>query len=120
MKLTLRRALARRGAALILANATAGAATQLIGQVLYSSIVGTVRDASGSAIVKAAVRVTNTETNQSRDTATNTSGDYAFPSLSPGTYDVKVSISGFQGPAACWLSAPQASICRAMHPLCLL
>ena len=65
-------------------------------QVLYSSISGTVRDVSDAAIPKAKVRITNTATNQSRETATNDTGEFTFPSLDPGTYDVSVSAVSFQ------------------------
>jgi len=71
-------------------------ASEAAAQVLYGSIVGTVRDASEAAVPKAAVRITNTATNQSRDTVTNASGEYSFPSLEPGAYDVTVSAQGFQ------------------------
>ncbi len=65
-------------------------------QVLYGSIVGTVRDPTDAAVANASVRITNTATNQSRDAMTNGSGDYSFASLEAGTYDVTVSASGFQ------------------------
>ena len=42
------------------------------------------------------VTVTNTGTNVSRTTNTNDAGVYSFPSLVPGTYQVKVEAPGFQ------------------------
>ena len=65
-------------------------------QVLYGGMVGTVRDSSNAPIPGAAVRVTNTATNVSRDSTTNDSGEYTFPSLDAGTYDVTVTKTGFQ------------------------
>jgi hypothetical protein len=65
-------------------------------QVLYSSITGTVRDVSDAPIPRAKVRITNTATNQPRDSVTNEAGEFTFPSLDPGTYDVSVSADNFQ------------------------
>src|SRR5215471_3181049 len=65
-------------------------------QVLYSSITGTVRDTSDAPIPKAKVRITNTATNQSRESVTNDAGEFTFPSLEPGVYDVNVAADNFQ------------------------
>src|SRR5689334_8956282 len=65
-------------------------------QVLYGSIVGQVSDASGAIVPGATVKLTQQETNQIRTAVTNASGDYSFPSVPSGTYDVSVSKEGFQ------------------------
>ena len=67
-----------------------------LGQNTFGEITGTVTDPSGAAIVGATVTVTNPATNVARTTNTNGSGSYNFPSLLPGNYDVKASITGFQ------------------------
>lgn len=59
-------------------------------------ITGEVADSSGALIPGAAVIVTNEGTNVSRQGTTNSSGVYSFPSLTPGTYRVRVETSGFQ------------------------
>src|ERR1700730_826530 len=59
-------------------------------------ITGEVHDQSGAAAPNAAVTVTNTGTNASRSTTTNDAGIYSFPSLVPGTYQVRVALQGFQ------------------------
>jgi hypothetical protein len=59
-------------------------------------ITGEVRDASGANAPNAAITATNSETNVARSTATNSSGVYSFPGLTPGTYSVKASAPGFQ------------------------
>ncbi len=64
-------------------------------QVLYGSIVGNVRDASDAVVVGARVVITHTETKQSREETTNVMGGYSFPTLPPGTYDLRVSKEGF-------------------------
>src|SRR5688572_4066735 len=62
----------------------------------FGQITGTVTDASSAILVGASVTVTNTQTNQVREAQTNTSGSYAFPTLLPGVYNVKVDLQGFQ------------------------
>jgi len=60
-----------------------------------ASISGTVTDASGAAIVGAAVTATNTETGIAQTLHTNQQGYFTFPSLALGHYDVSVQQSGF-------------------------
>jgi hypothetical protein len=57
---------------------------------------GTVEDASGGVIPKAEVTLTNQATKDNRVVETNGTGLYAFPSLVPGTYDLKASATGFK------------------------
>jgi Carboxypeptidase regulatory-like domain/TonB dependent receptor/TonB-dependent Receptor Plug Domain len=71
-------------------------AAEVRGQVLYGSIVGTVADSSGLAVPGATVKVTQTETNQSREGTTNESGGYTFSNVAAGTYQVDVTLPGFQ------------------------
>src|SRR5215208_1300745 len=59
-------------------------------------ISGRVTDTSGAAIPGADVTVTNTATSGMRNTTTNGEGVYAFPSLPPGTYTLKVELQGFK------------------------
>src|SRR6202158_6028136 len=59
-------------------------------------ISGEVKDPSGAVAPGVKVRATNTETNVMRETLTNTSGIYNFPSLNPGTYSITVDAPGFQ------------------------
>jgi hypothetical protein len=61
----------------------------------FGEITGDVTDPSGAAVPNAAVTVTNMATNLTRQTTTNSSGLYVFPDLVPGTYEVKVVVSGF-------------------------
>ena len=60
-----------------------------------ASIAGTVTDASGAAIVGAAVTATNLETGIVQTLHTNQQGYYTFPSLALGHYDISVQQSGF-------------------------
>lgn len=60
------------------------------------SILGVVRDKSQAVIAGARVVVTNTETNQTRETASAADGTYRFLALPAGPYKLTVTASGFQ------------------------
>jgi hypothetical protein len=64
-------------------------------QALYGSVVGNVRDSSQAVVAGARVTLTNTQTQQSRETATNDTGEYNFATISPGVYSVNVRKEGF-------------------------
>jgi Carboxypeptidase regulatory-like domain len=60
------------------------------------TILGTITDSSGSAIVGAKVSVTNVDTNITNAATTNSSGFYTSPSVNPGNYQVTVEHAGFR------------------------
>jgi hypothetical protein len=70
--------------------------TTLHSQTFRGAIQGTVTDPQGAVIVAADVTVTNAETGLTRVTKTNDVGDYLFPELPIGTYQVVVKKSGFK------------------------
>ena len=70
--------------------------SRLEAQVLYGSLVGNVRDATGAAVPGANISVTNKETNQIRTAVTNGEGAYNIPTVQSGTYEVKVAKEGFR------------------------
>lgn len=59
-------------------------------------INGLVTDSSGAAVSGAAVTVTNKATGAARRITTNNDGLYAFPSLLPGSYDLRIEHQGFK------------------------
>ncbi|MGH9849485.1 MAG: carboxypeptidase regulatory-like domain-containing protein [Blastocatellia bacterium] len=59
-------------------------------------ITGLVTDPSGAAVSGASVTVTNKATGATRRATTNSEGLYAFPSLLPGVYELKVEQAGFK------------------------
>src|ERR1041384_4698784 len=59
-------------------------------------LVGTVTDPTGAVISSAAVRVTNTLTNVSRQTVSTPEGTFRLDAVDPGTYKVEVIASGFK------------------------
>jgi hypothetical protein len=66
------------------------------GQTETGSIAGTVRDTSGALVPNATVAVRSTATGVARTVQSAADGGYTVPGLLPGTYDIKVSSSGFQ------------------------
>ncbi len=62
-----------------------------------ASITGTVTDSTGAAIPGAKVALTNTAQGINRAATTNGSGDYLFPALPIGSYNVSVTATGFKG-----------------------
>ncbi|MEZ5353905.1 MAG: carboxypeptidase regulatory-like domain-containing protein [Bryobacteraceae bacterium] len=69
---------------------------QAYSQLLYGSVVGNVKDPSQAAIAGANVALTNLATNETRETVTSETGSYSFPTLNPGTYDIRVTRDGFR------------------------
>src|SRR4051812_17214603 len=61
-----------------------------------ATIVGTVTDPSGAAVVNATVTITHTETGKVFHFVTNGDGQYAAPDLPIGHYNIKVEASGFK------------------------
>ena len=65
-------------------------------QVLYGSLVGNLKDASGAAVPGAIITITNKETGQVRAATTNDEGGYSVSTVQSGTYDVKATKAGFR------------------------
>src|ERR1019366_4061889 len=65
-------------------------------QVLFGSFVGNVTDASGAAVPDATVKVTQRETNESREVKTNETGGFVLSTLPAGTYEITISKAGFR------------------------
>ncbi len=71
-------------------------ATPVGAQVLYGSLVGNVKDASGAVLPGAAVSVTQLQTQLTRTATTDQSGAYTLATLPPGEYTVKITANGFK------------------------
>jgi hypothetical protein len=80
-------------AALIL---TSVVATPASAQTFRGTILGTVTDTSGAAVLNAKVSALNIDTGVERTTETNGDGSYLIPELPVGTYKVTITLSGFQ------------------------
>lgn len=60
------------------------------------AINGTVKDQSGAVVPGATVSLTNQGTGQAASAVTSTAGSFVFPSLTPGMYEVKITMPGFK------------------------
>src|SRR6266571_4575458 len=65
-------------------------------QVSTSSITGVVTDASGAVVANARVEAKNENPGGVFNQSTTNSGNYSFASLTPGSYSITVSLTGFQ------------------------
>ena len=61
-----------------------------------ATITGTVADSSGAVIPNAAITLTNPATGQTRETVSNSTGNYRFANVGVGTYSLTVVASSFQ------------------------
>lgn len=76
-------------------------ATAIIGPALFAqategSILGTVTDSSGGAVVGAHIRLTGVDTGLARTTNSNLVGEYLVANLPPGSYKVIAEMTGFK------------------------
>lgn len=73
-----------------------GAVQRADAQVLYGSVTGTVTDQTGAAVARAHVVATNRATSVQREADTDENGHYRIPDLPSGSYDLKVTATGFK------------------------
>src|SRR5499427_5438921 len=66
------------------------------GQAVNGTLLGTVTDPAGAVVPGANVTITEVNTNLSRSTVTNESGNYVFGDLDRGVYRIEVQLSGFK------------------------
>src|SRR5438876_8217271 len=62
----------------------------------FGQITGAVYDSTGAVVPGVTITVTNPQTNFTRTAISNESGNYNFPALAPGIYNVKAELSGFR------------------------
>src|SRR5260370_35421436 len=71
------------------------ASSDLLGQAVNATLLGTVTDSTGAVVTGAKVRLTEMRTELARTTATNSSGNYGFVDIPPGQYEVAGEQRGF-------------------------
>src|SRR5262245_13718401 len=81
-------------------------------QVLYGSLVGNVTDSSGAAVPGAKVKITQQQTNLTREVETNELGVYSFATIPSGTYQVSVTKTAFRSYERADISVSTNSIVR--------
>src|SRR5215216_3960445 len=67
-----------------------------LAQLPVGTITGVVRDSTGGVIAGAQVTAVSRTTRQVRTTVTGERGEYSFPALLPGEYEVSIEAAGFQ------------------------
>ncbi len=65
-------------------------------QVLYGSIVGTVEDPTGAVVPNATITITSSATGAIRETTSDNAGRYSILNVLPGTYEMKITATGFR------------------------
>jgi hypothetical protein len=65
-------------------------------QSTFGTVLGTVKDPSGSAVPRATVELLNVGTNATRTATTSDDGNYQFVNVEQGRYQLKVTSAGFQ------------------------
>jgi hypothetical protein len=70
-------------------------ASQAYAQVAGATLTGTVKDPSSATIPNAQVAITDAATGVTRTVTTDSAGLYTAPNLLPGTYEVRVTATGF-------------------------
>ncbi len=73
--------------------------TPLFGQT-FGEVTGHISDSSGAAVPAATVYLTNVATNAVRTAVSTGSGDYTFPAVAPGFYNVRVEKTSFKNASA--------------------
>jgi hypothetical protein len=67
-----------------------------LGQAVNGTLLGTVSDATGASVAGARVTATSTSTGAQHQSTTNDSGNYTFPDMQPGPYNISVEANGFK------------------------
>ncbi|HTE90609.1 MAG TPA: carboxypeptidase regulatory-like domain-containing protein [Terriglobales bacterium] len=70
--------------------------TVMLAQSTGGRVLGRVADPTGAVVANVTVRATNQATGSTRETKTNTSGDYSFVEIVPGDYTVEFEQTGFK------------------------
>jgi hypothetical protein len=66
------------------------------GQAVSATLLGTVTDNTGAAVPNAQVQILENATGIAHVGATNSSGNFTFPDLTPGTFAVSAEVKGFK------------------------
>ena len=67
-----------------------------LSQAVSATLLGTVTDSSGALVANSKVTVTEVTTGVEKTARTNDSGNYTFPNMPPGAYQVTVENPGFK------------------------
>jgi hypothetical protein len=74
---------------------TFGSALPIIAQYTTGTVAGVITDPTGATVPGATVTLTSESTTQVRTYVTDATGNYDFPAVSPGRYQLNVAAAGF-------------------------
>jgi Carboxypeptidase regulatory-like domain/TonB dependent receptor/TonB-dependent Receptor Plug Domain len=74
---------------------TVALSATLFAQSTTGTIQGTVKDEQGAVVPGATVTIKNVDTNLVRSLVTGSEGEYRFPNLAPGNYELTAELAGF-------------------------
>jgi hypothetical protein len=97
-------------AVLFLSLLAIGAAAPAWAQYTTGTITGTVTDSTGAVLPGVTVTLKSQSTNEARTYKTGPAGDYVFPALPPGTYQLTVAVPGFEQAAAVVTATTSATV----------
>ena len=86
----------RLAAVMLVVLVWAGLPAPAHAQATRGTILGTINDQTGAALPGATVTATETRTNASHNTVTNETGNFTFPNIPDGIYNIKAEIQGFK------------------------
>ena len=81
---------------LVLTACVVSFGVQAMAQSTFGSIVGTVKDQSGSVVPGATVTLVNVGSSAKHTATSSASGNYEFPNLDAGIYQVTIQANGFK------------------------
>ena len=67
-----------------------------LAQIISSSIVGSVTDATGAVVPRVSIQVINESTGIARQASSDESGGFVMPQLQPGNYRLAATAPGFR------------------------
>ncbi len=82
-------------------------------QTSNGTVIGSITDSLGAAVVGATVTIQSVDTGAVRTTLTNSEGTYRIEAVSPGTYNVSASATGFETTVNKGLVVPGTAIISA-------
>jgi protocatechuate 3,4-dioxygenase beta subunit len=87
----------RTAAALIAAfMLAAGWSPPASAQITTGTVSGSLKDVQGATVPGATVSLVSAARGTSTETVTDTNGNFTFPNVTPGTYTVRITMSGFK------------------------
>jgi uncharacterized surface anchored protein len=87
-----------------------------VAQVFPGRITDTVRDSQGAVVAGATVKLSLPSTGVERAVTTNENGEFNFPELSLGTYQLTVSKAGFNTTVLRDITTPESQV-NTVNPL---